>query len=136
MGLGVVFVLMGLFVILISQKMAKLIALDKQSKTLETGLRIFVPFFGLLFVVFGSLIAFDLLQSSISTQINYFRAYGLTCIGTLSLIGSPFLTMIMLKKFPENKHILLVGKKGFYVFFIGLGIVALTAGILELTGLF
>jgi hypothetical protein len=41
----------------------------------------------------------------------------------------------MLKKFPENKRILLVGKNGFLVFYIGLGIVALTAGILELTGL-
>ena len=136
MGLVVVFALMGLLVVIISQKVAFLISLDKESKILEMGLRIFIPFFGLIFIVIGLLVAFNFIQYYTGFQINYFRAYSVIAIGAFSIFGSPLIIKIIFRKFPDNKHILLIGKNGFYVLCIGLGIVNLTAGVLELTGLF
>lgn len=135
MGNGIFFALIGLFVIIFSQKMARLITMDRDSKVLEKGMRIFIPFFGSIVVVVGLLIAFDLVQSVTNSQINYTRAYFFIILGAISIIGSPFIIKYIFRKYPDSKAMLIVSKKDFYVFYIGLGIITITAGILELTGL-
>jgi hypothetical protein len=136
MGIGILCALMGIFVILLSQKMAKVMAIDKDSKYLETGLKILFPFFGLIFVVIGLLIAFNILQPISSEQIYYTRAYFFIIFGATSLIGSPLITKFIFMKFSENKAVQIIGKSGLYFFYIGIGVIFITAGILELSVLF
>ena len=133
--MGFVLILTGLFIVVISQKMAKVITIDKESKALETGLRFFIPIFGFFFIVIGLLIVFDLVQTITSVPNDDTRAYLFIVLGTISIISSPFFVKKTFNKYLDKKQILEIGKNELYIFYIGSGLIALTAGILDLAKL-
>ena len=136
MGQGILLMLAGLFIITISQTFAKMIAMKYESNSLELILKVIIFLFGVVFVSIGALIALHLIEfyqpessQSVASSV-IFLAFGIICIGI-----SPILTNYLFKKYPDNEYIQLIGKRGFYLFYIGVGFFAITSGMLGLFGL-
>ncbi len=117
----------GLFIILISQTFAKLIGMKSQSKIIEFGLRVFLVLFGLVFFVLGLLIALGVLE--VISNFPKETSYAFIVLGAISIISTPFTVNMILKKHPDNEYVKMIGKRRFYVYFIGIGVYALTIGI-------
>lgn len=135
MGQGILLVMYGVFVIILSQTSAKLIAMKYSSTTLESLLKIVLFLFGLVFVSLGSLISLQLLnvyQPDPQTTQPIYKSIFFLVIGTSSFVMCPFITNKILKKYPDHPAVLLIGKQGFYIFYIGIGIIALTSGLFGL----
>jgi len=132
MGLGIFLITVGLFILLASKMCAELISLKSDSKTLELGLTFFISFFGLIFIVLGSLVFLDLVH--VVSHTSNEKSYIFIVFGGLNILLSPMLSNLFIKKFPDNEYVKIIGRKGFYLFYIGLGILSLMIGIFGLTG--
>lgn len=127
---GISLIVPGIFILVLSQKVATIIAMNYKSKSLEIVLRIFLVFFGLIFVTLGVLTSMNIVEVISSTPVKI--SYYFVIFGVVSIISSPILISIIFRKYPDNEVVLAIGKKWFYIFYIGLGIMALTIGISKL----
>lgn len=134
MGYDIFFILVGCFLILISRIFAKLINTKYESKKLEIGVRTLTTLMGLLTILLSVLELFGVLEG-FGRDVPKEESYIVIAIGSLSILLSPVLVTIFTGKFPNNQFVKILGKTWMYIYFIGIGIIGLTWGILVLVDL-
>ncbi len=140
MGLGIVLMMCGIFILIISPTMAKVILQQKQYATTrkEIALRGAIIAFAGVFILLGFLITFDIVSWQFLGDPERVPKIGITCLafGILSMVGGPFVARFMVRASKNDDSIQTVGIRGLTFLYWGIGAITIATGIFMMTGLF
>jgi|GEM_PF-6834721 len=140
MGFGIILMMCGIFILIMSATLAKVIMFQKPEtwRLKEKGLRVIIMVFAGIIILLGFLITFEIVSWLFLGDPDQMPKSGLFCLafGILSVVGGPFVAKYMVRASKDNGSIQVVGIRGLIFLYWGIGAIMIAAGIFMMTGLF